>query len=45
VPTLIESPLTRLSQVQLEELAREFDAIHDQVKAELGERDRNTSRA
>src|ERR1700681_3845863 len=40
MPSLIESPLTRLSQEQIEELGREFDAIHDQVKAELGERDR-----
>jgi fatty acid desaturase len=38
--SLIESPLTRLTPEQLEELAREFDAIHDEVKAELGERDR-----
>jgi linoleoyl-CoA desaturase len=40
MPTLIESPLTRLSHEQIEELGREFDAIHDEVKAELGERDR-----
>ena len=38
--TLIESPLTRLTPAQLEQLGREFDAIHDEVKAELGERDR-----
>jgi fatty acid desaturase len=38
--TLIESPLTRLTLEQIEELGREFDAIHDDVKAELGERDR-----
>ena len=38
--SLIDSPLTRLSQEQIEELGREFDAIHDEVKAELGERDR-----
>jgi NADPH-dependent stearoyl-CoA 9-desaturase len=38
--SLIESPLTRLSAEQLEELGREFDAIHDEVRAELGERDR-----
>jgi fatty acid desaturase len=38
--SLIESPLTRLTSEQLEELGREFDAIHDQVRAELGERDR-----
>jgi NADPH-dependent stearoyl-CoA 9-desaturase len=40
VPSLIESPLSRLTPEQIEELAREFDAIHDDVKAELGERDR-----
>src|SRR5664279_1119722 len=38
--SLIESPLTRLTPEQLEELGREFDAIHDDVFAELGERDR-----
>src|ERR1017187_1059182 len=40
MPSLIESPLTRLSHEQSEELGREFDAIHDDVFAELGERDR-----
>ena len=40
MPSLIESPLTRLTPEQFEELGREFDAIHDEVKAELGERDR-----
>jgi fatty acid desaturase len=39
-PTMIESPLARLSPEQIEELGREFDAIHDDVFAELGERDR-----
>ncbi|MEX2193994.1 MAG: acyl-CoA desaturase [Thermoleophilaceae bacterium] len=38
--SLIESPLSRLTPEQLEQLGREFDAIHDEVKAELGERDR-----
>ena len=38
--TLIESPLTRLTPEQIEQLGREFDAIHDEVKAELGDRDR-----
>src|SRR5215210_2262579 len=38
--SLIESPLARLSDEQIEELGREFDAIHDDVYAELGERDR-----
>ena len=40
MPSLIESPLTRLTPEHFEELGREFDAIHDEVKAELGERDR-----
>jgi fatty acid desaturase len=40
MPSLIESPLTRLTPEQIEQLGREFDVIHDQVKAELGERDR-----
>jgi NADPH-dependent stearoyl-CoA 9-desaturase len=40
MPSLIESPLTRLTAEQLEQLGREFDAIHDQVKADLGDRDR-----
>jgi NADPH-dependent stearoyl-CoA 9-desaturase len=43
-----ESPLARLTPEQLDELGREFDAIHDDVFAELGERDaryiRNTIR-
>ena len=34
-----ESPLTRLTPDQIEQLAREFDAIHDEVYADLGERD------
>src|SRR5215218_5904476 len=38
--TTIESPLARLSDNQLQELGREFDAIHDEVFAELGDRDR-----
>jgi fatty acid desaturase len=38
--SMIESPLAHLSEEQLEELAREFDAIHDEVYAELGNRDR-----
>src|SRR5215217_8401753 len=40
MPSLIESPLTRLTPEQLDQLARELDAIHDEVKAELGDRDR-----
>jgi linoleoyl-CoA desaturase len=37
--TMIESPLARLSQEDIEALGREFDAIHDEVFAELGTRD------
>jgi fatty acid desaturase len=40
MPTMIESPLARLSDQQIAELAREFDAIHDEIFAELGDRDR-----
>ena len=36
----LESPLARLSDEQIEELAREFDAIHDDVYGDLGDRDR-----
>jgi hypothetical protein len=36
----IESPLARLSAEQIEELGREFDAIHDEVYEDLGDRDR-----
>jgi linoleoyl-CoA desaturase len=38
-PHELESPLARLSPEQIEELGREFDAIHDEVYADLGERD------
>ncbi len=38
--TMIESPLARLSDEQIEELGREFDAIHDEVFGDLGDRDR-----
>jgi linoleoyl-CoA desaturase len=34
-----QSPLARLSREQLEQLGRELDAIHDEVFADLGERD------
>ena len=36
----VESPLAHLSEQQIEQIAHEFDAIHDQVYADLGERDR-----
>ena len=38
--TVIESPLSRLSAAQIEQLGHEFDAIRDRVRADLGERDR-----
>ena len=38
--TMIESPLARLTAEQIDELGKEFDAIHDEVFAELGDRDR-----
>jgi NADPH-dependent stearoyl-CoA 9-desaturase len=34
-----ESPLARLTTEQIEQLGRELDAIHDEVFAELGDRD------
>ncbi len=44
----LQSPLARLSAEQLEQLGREFDTIHDEVFADLGEPDaryiRNTIR-
>jgi NADPH-dependent stearoyl-CoA 9-desaturase len=33
------NPLTRLTPEQIEQLGREFDALHDEVFAELGDRD------
>jgi NADPH-dependent stearoyl-CoA 9-desaturase len=38
-PTELESPLARLTPEQLEQLGREFDAIHDEVFSDLGDRD------
>ncbi|MGN6814492.1 MAG: fatty acid desaturase family protein [Solirubrobacterales bacterium] len=38
--TIEKSPLARLSDEQLEQLAHEFDAIRDRVMDELGDRDR-----
>ena len=38
--TTMESPLSRLTDEQIEEIGREFDAIHDEVFDELGDRDR-----
>ena len=34
-----QSPLARLTPEQIEQLGQEFDAIHDEVYADLGERD------
>jgi NADPH-dependent stearoyl-CoA 9-desaturase len=34
-----ENPLHRLSDEQIEEIGREFEALHDAVKADLGDRD------
>ena len=36
----IDSPLAHLDEQQIEKLAKEFDAIHDEVYADLGDRDR-----
>ncbi len=41
VATEAKSPLSHLSREQIDELAREFDAIRDRVRGELGERDRH----
>ena len=38
--TEIKSPLARLSEEQIEELGKRFDAIHDEVYDDLGDRDR-----
>src|SRR5215211_4011989 len=40
IDTQIESPLAHLSEEQLDQLGREFDAIRDRVAGELGDRDR-----
>ena len=37
---MIESPLARLTDEQIEALGKEFDAIHDEVYEDLGDRDR-----
>jgi fatty acid desaturase len=38
--TMIESPLARLTDEEIEALGKEFDAIHDDVFGDLGDRDR-----
>jgi linoleoyl-CoA desaturase len=35
----IENPLLRLTDEQLEAIGREFDELHDEVRADLGDRD------
>jgi fatty acid desaturase len=40
-----QSPLARLTPEQIEQLGREFDALHDEVYADLGERDSRYIRA
>jgi fatty acid desaturase len=40
-----QSPLARLTAEELEELARELDAIHEELYADLGERDARYIRA
>jgi fatty acid desaturase len=41
----IANPLAHLSEEQIDELGKEFDAIHDTVFADLGERDRRYIKA
>src|ERR1700691_3158482 len=41
----MESPLARLSEQELEKLAKELDAIHDEGFADLGDRDRHYIKA
>jgi NADPH-dependent stearoyl-CoA 9-desaturase len=36
----VESPLAHLTKEQIDAIGKEFDAIHDQVKEDLGDRDR-----
>jgi fatty acid desaturase len=35
----VDNPLHRLTEEQIEAIGREFDELHEQVKADLGERD------
>jgi NADPH-dependent stearoyl-CoA 9-desaturase len=39
--TEIENPLNRLTDEQIEEIGKEFDALHEEVKESLGQRDRD----
>src|SRR4051794_11486549 len=36
---MVENPLRRLTEEQIEELGRELDQLHEEVKADLGDRD------
>ena len=36
---MVENPLHRLTEEQIEALGREFDELHEEVKADLGDRD------
>ena len=40
MPTLIDNPMAHLTPEQIEQIGQELDAIHDEVKASLGDRDR-----
>jgi NADPH-dependent stearoyl-CoA 9-desaturase len=40
VPSMIDSPLAHLTDEQIEQLGKEFDAMHDEVYDDLGDRDR-----
>jgi linoleoyl-CoA desaturase len=37
--TLIESPLSKLSDEQIKEIGKKFDQLHEEVKNDLGDRD------
>jgi hypothetical protein len=37
--TTVENPLNRLTRAQIDQIGEEFQAIHDDVYADLGERD------
>jgi linoleoyl-CoA desaturase len=39
--SMIESPIDRLSEEEIEQIGREFAAIHEEVYASLGDRDAN----
>ena len=37
--TEVENPMNRLTEEQLEEIGREFEELHEQVRSDLGDRD------